>query len=107
MKKIEIEGTASNDTRSLNFDEIPDSSIFDETHQIRRRLMHLTPNHFHLPFSMALRAKNEVKQGIEDRPRREWRTQNNSPDLGTHGVLDTDMILCPMSPAARLAPVLD
>ena len=54
IEKNESGGTTPNDMESIqitprdsqvsNFDEIPNFSIFDETHKIRCRLMHSTQN---------------------------------------------------------------
>mgnify|MGYP006226630949 CR=1 FL=1 len=70
-EKIEIEGTASNDTESiqiaprdyqkLEFLRNSRFFIFHEIHKIRCRLMRSTPNHLIYHFSMALRAENGVK----------------------------------------------
>ena len=60
-----------------NLGEIPNVSIFVETHQFQRRLMHSTPNDhiYHLP--MGVRVENGLKQGVQDRPRRDARSENN------------------------------
>ena len=51
-------------TRSLNFGEIADFSISDETHQIRCRLMRSTPSHLIYYFSMAVRTENMENRGL-------------------------------------------
>ena len=63
----ELTQIAPGEYQKLEFSWNSRFPIFDETHQIRCRLMRSTPNHLIYYLSMALGAENEVKQGIEDK----------------------------------------